>query len=342
MYINHCTHHDDAKTKNYLTIRPDSLLSVGKALAQQSSDPKFHPIDDGCKHLSLLEIINMTDDIIFDKDAFEPTPIYPPSLPATTQNTGSVFQENSTYKAIDTQPSIPQRQTQEFLSCQAQPFPAGNQVFFGHKTIACPGPQQSVSSAAMPAVRIAPTSAASTATFAVPIEQSSQKQKISKFGWEEIYKNRPGRWFKKFVELCHFKKETGHCLVPHGYSKNPPLARWVKRQRYQFKLRKEGKQSTISQERVILLEKIGFVWDSQASTWDNRFNELREFRRICSHCNVPSNFPANPQLATWVKCQRRQRKLLMQGKLSNISRERIAELESLGFEWELRTSKNSL
>jgi hypothetical protein len=144
------------------------------------------------------------------------------------------------------------------------------------------------------------------------------------------------QWAETFTELCDFRKEKGHCQVPHCYPKNPSLARWVKRQRYQHKLKTEGKPSTMTDERIGQLEKIGFIWDSHSSAWEERFNELRVFRERAGHCNVPSNFPDNPPLATWVKCQRRQYKLFWQGKTSNINLHRIEQLHEVGFEWVLR------
>mmetsp|Transcript_18214 Transcript_18214/g.52629 ORF Transcript_18214/g.52629 Transcript_18214/m.52629 type:complete len:116 (-) Transcript_18214:151-498(-) len=41
---------------------------------------------------------------------------------------------------------------------------------------------------------------------------------------------------------------------------HPQLARWVKRQRYQYKLMSEGKRSTTTEERIRELERAGFVW----------------------------------------------------------------------------------
>ena len=67
----------------------------------------------------------------------------------------------------------------------------------------------------------------------------------------------------------------------------------------------DGKQSTMTDERVKLLEDIGFIWDSHAAVWEERLNELREYRRIHGDCNVPSSYAKNPKLATWIKCQRR-------------------------------------
>lgn len=146
-----------------------------------------------------------------------------------------------------------------------------------------------------------------------------------------------GQWAEKFEELCLYKDKYGHCLVPHTYHENLALARWVKRQRYQYKLMMEKKSSTMTEDRVKALEEIGFVWDSQGAAWGERLGELQEFRNQFLHCNVPSNYNENPRLATWIKCQRRQYKLFMENKPSNMTTQRIQHLENLGFEWELRS-----
>lgn len=146
------------------------------------------------------------------------------------------------------------------------------------------------------------------------------------------------QWTEKFEELLEFRKTRGHCCVPHTFEENPSLARWVKRQRYQYKLKAEGKPSTMTDERIVALEQVGFVWDSHGAAWLERWQELVQFQQQYGHANVPSNHPHNPQLATWVKCQRRQYKLFWDGKPSNMNLERIQRLESVGFEWELRMS----
>ena len=79
------------------------------------------------------------------------------------------------------------------------------------------------------------------------------------------------------------------------------LWRWVKRQKYQYKLFKEGKQSTLSQERITALERIGITWDCHTSTWSDRLSELAKYHSEHGDCNVPSKYPPNPKLSTWVK-----------------------------------------
>ena len=139
------------------------------------------------------------------------------------------------------------------------------------------------------------------------------------------------QWSKRFSEMVAFQKEHGHCLVPLSWQPNPALAHWVKRQRYQNRIKKDGKHSTMTPERFKALEELGFTWDSHSAAWWERWQELANFKQRHGHPNVPKKFPENQQLAVWVKCQRRQYKLFTEGKSSNMTRERIDRLNSLGF-----------
>jgi Helicase associated domain len=144
------------------------------------------------------------------------------------------------------------------------------------------------------------------------------------------------QWEERFNELSEFFKQNGHSSVPHTDSSNRRLARWVKRQRYQYKLRQEGKPSAMTDERIRALEGLGFVWDSHGAAFEDRLRELEEFKARHKHCNVPSNYRANSSLASWVKCQRRQYRLYREGKHSNITQARIDQLEGMGFQFNLR------
>jgi len=147
------------------------------------------------------------------------------------------------------------------------------------------------------------------------------------------------KWQERFDELLEFQKEHNNCLVPHTYPANPELARWVKRQRYQYTLFNQNKKASINVDRIKILDDVGFVWDSHEATWQERLAALSEFKDEHGHCEVPSKYQPNPQLATWVKCQRRQYKLFLEEQPSNITSERIAELERFGFKWEIRKAK---
>ena len=112
------------------------------------------------------------------------------------------------------------------------------------------------------------------------------------------------KWIQKFQELVEFRQKFGHCLVPLEYPENPSLAHWTKRQRGQYKVKMEGKHSTLSNERQEALEQLGFIFDAHKEIWETRFNQLLDFKAVHGHTNVPSNYEELPQLAIWCKCRK--------------------------------------
>jgi hypothetical protein len=145
-------------------------------------------------------------------------------------------------------------------------------------------------------------------------------------------------WTIRLEEARLFLQEEGHCRIPHEYLPNNALASWAKRQRFQYKRFSNKDSSTrnsfLTLERIQMLDELGFVWDLQAKSWDDRFEELREY--VSQHggnADVPSAHPDNKKLAIWVKCQRRQYKLRKAEKRTTISIYRVALLESVGFNW---------
>jgi len=309
--------------KRNMTGKPDSLFSMAlydsdlmnqahlslDALPPQAPAPGFHPVDE-YKDLSLKELLELSDEYMFREDdeknlnaALNPIPLNVPF----GQSVGSMA---------------------------GTPAPRG----FADPSFGLLQPQ----------MLMAPQMPPSSVVSMMPVNNKKRQREVSDDEGDDELNNdgrfRPyqaGQWAERFNDLCTYREEKGNCLVPHTYKKNLALARWVKRQRYQYKLMMQGKSSTMTEERVKALEEIGFVWDSQGAAWGERLDELRDFRTIYMHCNVPSNYSENPQLATWVKCQRRQYKLHMEGKPSNMTAQRIRDLESVGFEWLLRSYKKA-
>jgi hypothetical protein len=166
--------------------------------------------------------------------------------------------------------------------------------------------------------------------------RSADKQSSSSFRVSQV-----DLWNARFNDLLGFHRQHGHCLVPLKYVKNISLSHWIKRQRYQYRMKKTGKHSTMTDERQAALEMVGFVWDSHAAGWEEKWEELRDFKETHGHCNVPKTFRPNQQLAVWVKSQRRQFKVFWQeGKTTtaNITKERIEKLLHLGFDFNPRQS----
>lgn len=150
---------------------------------------------------------------------------------------------------------------------------------------------------------------------------------------QEFYQYQEDQWNERLNELVEFKKEHGHCLVPHSYPQNNKLAQWVKRQRYQLKLKKLKQHHTLTDARQTILQDLGFVWDSHKAAWFEKFEGLKAFKMMNGHLNVPC---CHQSLATWIKCQRRQYRLFCDGKKSTMNNERIQQLDNLGFDWNPR------
>ena len=145
-------------------------------------------------------------------------------------------------------------------------------------------------------------------------------------------------WDQRFKELAAYVRQHGNCLVPNDWKWNPSLSKWVKRQRYQYRLKLEGKHTTLTPDRQTALERLGFIWDPHKAVWEEHFQELRAFKLKHGHCNVPSNYSENYSLSVWVQCQRRQYKLYCrtrpQGKAKGMDEDRIVKLQELGFVWD--------
>lgn len=104
--------------------------------------------------------------------------------------------------------------------------------------------------------------------------------------------------------------------------------------RKQYKLLQDGKQSSITPERIALLEDLDFAWNAQEAAWGRHMTDLKKFREQTGHCHVPLNHPDFPKLGLWVKEQRRHYTLLKQGKPSHMTQDRADELDKLGFVWD--------
>jgi len=165
--------------------------------------------------------------------------------------------------------------------------------------------------------------------FNLSMGQSSQEDP----GWEE-----------QFVALLTYQRETGHCKVPARFKANPKLGRWVMTQRRQFTLLMQGFPSALTTERIQRLESIGFTWSIRpepAKTWHKKFQELKIYKDTFGNCMVPQRYQANPQLGTWVHTQRRQYKLMIEGKKSSMTRDKAQSLDSLGFFWAAKVTSST-
>ena len=109
-------------------------------------------------------------------------------------------------------------------------------------------------------------------------------------------------WKVQFSKLAEYKRIHGDCTVPARFNGDPKLGHWVMTQRRQFNLMKKGKTSSMSVERIKLLNDIGFSWSIRIDPekmWMLRYEQLQQYRQDFGDCLVPQRFAENPKLGTW-------------------------------------------
>jgi len=163
---------------------------------------------------------------------------------------------------------------------------------------------------------------------------STTKQRQGNKALENKPSSRNAKWMESYNDLKKYKHEYGNCIVPRGYVFNPRLAVWVAEQRKQYKLRLDGKNSSITEARIALLEQVDFAWNAQEAAWEKHMADLKAFKEENGDCLVPVNHLKYPKLGLWVKEQRRHFNFLKRGKPSHMTDSRYVELSGLGFCWD--------
>jgi len=136
------------------------------------------------------------------------------------------------------------------------------------------------------------------------------------FEWESS-KN---KWITMFNKLKAYKNQYGTCNILHRNSNDLSLARWVETQR------KNLKKNTLSQDKINQLNSLGVEWNPIESQWIASFNKLTAYKKQYGDCMVTQRFK-DKALGTWVRNQRNN------FKNKSLSKDKINQLNSLGFEW---------
>ena len=131
-----------------------------------------------------------------------------------------------------------------------------------------------------------------------------------------------------------YRAEHGSCNVPNKWKENPSLGKWVNAQRQYYRMRNEGKATSITAERIAKLEAIGFEWTLRSLTpWETRLEELKAYKEKHGHVLVPQKDKEHRGLARWVDTQRQQARMKRDGKKSQMTDDRIAKLDAIGMKW---------
>jgi hypothetical protein len=166
-------------------------------------------------------------------------------------------------------------------------------------------------------------------------------------------------WNDYLFDLLLYRATHGSVMVP--FKSGGELGKWVASQRAQYLalqksinkelqgdpeakkwLASEGPER-LTEDRMKVLSSVGFVWDvvqaDNDARWKKRFEELKEYKAIHGHCNVPQS----TDLGKWVKMQRENKHETDLKREGNqpprkkpkpcLSLDRIEKLESIGFQW---------
>lgn len=155
--------------------------------------------------------------------------------------------------------------------------------------------------------------------------------------------------FDEYLQMLqNFVNKHGHARAyPERHP--GPLADWVLAiQNYEYPLYRNQRKEKIynetttttstlylNDERVAELSRLGFEF-RRLWTWEERMEDLLAFQKEHGHVRVPRRYGDNPSLGNWVSRVRQQYRDYQNDKNTTLSIQQIQQLESLGFEWEIK------
>ena len=137
-----------------------------------------------------------------------------------------------------------------------------------------------------------------------------------------LVKNTTDNWLEKYGELKRFKLIEKHVSPPQSHTSLGP---WVSQQRSFYR----KKNTALTQERINLLNAIGFIWEKREGIWETYFLEISKYISINGNSRISIH---ESSLGTWVDKQRQRYKNNL------LSDEKIKRLEQIGFEWDVNVS----
>ena len=133
------------------------------------------------------------------------------------------------------------------------------------------------------------------------------------------------RWNQMYGRLVKYKKKHKSTIANKNFDNQHDLHQWVRHQRYQFK------RNVLSLHRVDRLESIGFTWNVYDTNWMKMYKRLVAYKKQFKTTSVPALYTTDPQLGEWVAAQR----IRYNRKKSRLTVDRITQLDSIGFVWNI-------
>jgi len=144
----------------------------------------------------------------------------------------------------------------------------------------------------------------------------------------------------RVLEFIAYREIYGTCYVPTVFPTYPAFGNWANHMRSEYIKFRDDKPSRLTLDQFEALDAEGFIWvDHENLPWRERFLQLVEFRKQFGHCNVSRTRDCKI-LAGWVKHQRAEYWKHYVGEKSTMTRQKIEELENIGFVWCLRAKRS--
>jgi len=145
--------------------------------------------------------------------------------------------------------------------------------------------------------------------------------------WESVSDERFNRNVKRLKEYWN---AYGDLNVPRSYrtANGSRLGEWCANTRIRYE---EGE---LSQERIKILEELGFSWEQPDYFWERGYKHLKEYFERHGNIKVPTKYICDDgyKLGSWLNTQRKVRK----GKVSGVlTKEKIDKLDELGMVWDI-------
>ncbi|KGF98901.1 hypothetical protein EU96_0210 [Prochlorococcus marinus str. MIT 9302] len=137
------------------------------------------------------------------------------------------------------------------------------------------------------------------------------------FIWDPL----ENQWNESYKQLKKYFEKEGHSSIA---SRASTLGDWCRGQRQNYT------NGSLSQKKIELLEELNFIWDPRAYQWNDSYEQIKEYFEKEGHSSVPRK---HGSLGIWCVNQR------LYFKKGRLSKEKIALLEELNFEWDPRANQ---
>ena len=144
-------------------------------------------------------------------------------------------------------------------------------------------------------------------------------------------------WYIYFDLLEDYYKKYGNIDISYNYITEDglKLGSWLCNQRQAYK---GNGTSKITEEQIVLLNKLGMIWDKYSENWDKYYYTLEEYYNKYGNINVPLKYESSDglKLGMWLSTQKRKYKNDI---LTEVYKSQIQMLNDLDMDWNINDTR---